>query len=103
MTKKITDGFTTVRDFLTLSTIPKDKIMAKKNRLLDLQDHLFEQLERLNDDDLKGEALETEITRSKAISEIAKNLTGNARIVLDAHIAAWEWGKTPKDVHGLLE
>lgn len=77
--------------------------MAKKNRLSDLQDHLFSQLERLNDDDLKGEDLQQEIDRSKAISGIAKDVTANAKLVLDAQKAAWEWNKTPGDVPKMLE
>jgi hypothetical protein len=58
-----------------------------KNSLLDLNNHLFEQLERLNDDDCKGEKLTEELIRTKGISDIARNIIDNAKVVLDAHIA----------------
>lgn len=62
-----------------------------KNRLTDLNNHLFAQLERLGDESLKGEELRTEIERGKAISQVAQNIIGNAKVVLDAHIAVKEW------------
>lgn len=52
----------------------------KKNTILDLNDILFAQLEKLSDDDLKGEDLHEEILRSKAISEISKNVIMNANL-----------------------
>lgn len=47
--------------------------MGTKNKLSDLNNHLFEELERLNDDELKGEALQEERERAKTIYEFAEN------------------------------
>lgn len=55
-----------------------------KNGLTDLNNHLFEQLERLNDEELKGEELKEEITRSKTIENVAKQIINNGRLVLDS-------------------
>ena len=53
-----------------------------KNTLVDLNDHLFEQLERLNDEELRGEDLKDEIIRAKSISDIASKIIDNANTVL---------------------
>jgi hypothetical protein len=55
-----------------------------KNKLSDLNDHLFAQLERLGDEGLGADALATEIERAKAITGVAKEVIANARLVLDA-------------------
>lgn len=72
--------------------------MGIPNKLADLNNHLFEQLERLNADDLKGEELQTEIGRSKAMSDIAKNIVENAKLSLDAVKFVNEYGLAKKDV-----
>lgn len=54
-----------------------------KNKLTDLNDHLFAQLERLGDEALTEEGLTKEVERSKAISAVAKDIVGNAKLVLD--------------------
>lgn len=55
-----------------------------KNTLNDLNNHLFEQLERLNDEDLKGDDLQQELQRSKAVSSVAQNIINNGSLVLEA-------------------
>lgn len=54
------------------------------NNLGRLNDTLFEQLERLNESDLEGEALEREVFRGKAIGEVAKSIISNGSLVLEA-------------------
>jgi hypothetical protein len=69
-----------------------------KNKLSDLNNHLFEQIERLNDDDLKGESLTTEIRRAQAMCNVAGKIIANGRLVLDAAKTADEFpgvGKHP--------
>lgn len=55
-----------------------------KNKLSDLNDHLFAQIERLGDTDLSGDDLTTEINRSKAMAQIATQIVNSAKITVDA-------------------
>lgn len=54
-----------------------------KNKSIDLHNHLFIQLERLNDENITHEALAFEIERSKAIASISKEIISNSRLVHD--------------------
>lgn len=65
-----------------------------QNKLTDLNNHLFEQLERLMDDDLTEEGLTKEIKRSKAVSDIAGKIIENADVQLRAIKHADEYGYT---------
>jgi len=67
-----------------------------KNRLENLNDHLFEQLERLNDESLVGEELDEEIKRSRAISSVAGNIINNANVMLHARKHIDEYYGTDK-------
>lgn len=55
-----------------------------KNTLGDLNNHLFAQLERLSDEDIKGEELKEEINRAAAVNGIASKIIENASLVLQA-------------------
>lgn len=59
-----------------------------KNTMLDLNNHLFAQLERLSDEDLAGDELKQEITRSQAITGVAREIIANGNLVLKARIAS---------------
>lgn len=48
--------------------------MAVKNRQIDLDNHLFAELERLGDESLTDEQLDNEIRRAKAISSVAQQI-----------------------------
>lgn len=55
-----------------------------KNKLKDLNDHLFMQLERLSDEELTDEQLEREVTRAEAIVSVSDQIVGNADLQLKA-------------------
>ena len=65
-----------------------------KNKLMDLNNHLFEQLERLNDEELKGDGLETEMNRAKAIAKLAQSIINNGDLMLRAHKQYTEYGSS---------
>lgn len=55
-----------------------------KNRLLDLNNHLFGQLERLTEEGLEAEKIEQECKRSVAIVAVSEQIIRNADISLRA-------------------
>lgn len=55
----------------------------KKNQLIDLNNALFRQLDRLTDEKLNEEGLKKEILRSKAVSNLAAQIVQNAKLVLE--------------------
>lgn len=58
-----------------------------KNKLSDLNDHLFVALERLNDEDLTPDQLDKEIDRAKAIGCVASNIIANQALILKSAMA----------------
>jgi len=55
-----------------------------RNTLGDLNNHLFAAMERLNDEDKKGDDLKEEIERSKSIAAVATKIIENGNLVLRA-------------------
>ena len=64
-----------------------------KNTLKDLNDYLFEAIERINDDSLDDEQLGKEIRRSEAVQKIAKTIIDNGNLALQAKKHLDEYGQ----------
>lgn len=64
-----------------------------RNTLTDLNNYLFEELERLQDDSLSEEELEKEIRRSEAVQKVAKTIIENGALALQAKKHLDEYGK----------
>ena len=77
--------------------------MPIKNKLVDLNNHLFEQLERLNDEELTGENLDRELERTKAMTNIGRVIVDNARLALDAAKLKAEYALEEAEVPKMLE
>ena len=50
-----------------------------KNKISDLRDHMFAQLERLGNENITEEELKQEISRAQAISEVGKVIVESAK------------------------
>lgn len=74
-----------------------------KNKLTDLNNHLFAQLERISDETLSNEELDREIKRGKAIDGVAKNIINNASVQLQAArlMAAGDVGSNVNSIMGI--
>jgi hypothetical protein len=55
-----------------------------RNKLSDLNDHLFAEIEWLGERDLAGEKLKEEVMRAKAICQVAGQIVASGRLVADA-------------------
>jgi hypothetical protein len=58
-----------------------------QNKLSDLNNHLFAEIERLGDEELLGEKLTEEINRAHAVTTVAGQIINNASLILKARIA----------------
>ncbi|KPU84417.1 hypothetical protein JI58_03860 [Marinosulfonomonas sp. PRT-SC04] len=63
-----------------------------KNKLTDLNNHLFAQLERLSEGKLTEEELAKEVKRADAIVKVSDQITGNAELQLKAAKLYGEYG-----------
>ncbi len=64
-----------------------------KNTLVDVNNYLFEAIERLNDDTLTDEQLEKEMKRADAVTKVAKTIVDNTNLALNIKKHLDEYGK----------
>jgi hypothetical protein len=74
-----------------------------KNKLSDLNNHLFAQLERLGDESITPDQIEQEIKRTDAIVAVSEQLVANANLALKAATLVAEYGGDYKRHLPLLE
>lgn len=74
-----------------------------KNKLTDLNDHLFMALERLNDEGLAEAELYQEIDRAKAIAGVAAQIINNGQLVLKAQKLKKDYIGEDKKLPPMLE
>lgn len=72
--------------------------MKTRNTLTDLNNHLFEQLERLNDDELTPEELETELRRAEGMTKVAAQIVQNAELAYKTMVHLTEYGSTQRNI-----
>ena len=68
-----------------------------KNKLSDLNNHLFAQLERLSDENIIGDKLIEEINRAKAVNDVAQQVISTGSLVLKAQTFMHEYGINSKN------
>lgn len=71
-----------------------------KNDLTTLNNYLFEQIERINDDGLTGEELNTALQKAKAVNDLASTIVSNANVQLKAYCELGQ--KASKGVSNML-
>ncbi len=74
-----------------------------KNNLNDLNSYLFESLDRLGNEDLKGDQLQEEIQRAKTITGVASQIIANGQLLLKAVTVKNEYMGKNDHLPALLE
>lgn len=72
--------------------------MKTRNTLTDLNNHLFEQLERLNDDTLAPEELDTELRRAEGMTKVAAQIVQNAELAYKTMVHLTEYGSAQRSI-----
>lgn len=73
-----------------------------KNKLYDLNNYLFAEIERLDDEMLDNEELEKELRRAKGVSNIAQQITNITALQLKAIQLQCEYGPENANTEKLL-
>ena len=74
-----------------------------KNKLNDLNNYLFEQIEKLNDEDLTEKELELTIAKANKIADISKVIIQNQALQLNAAKTLLDYGKcSPEQFQTLI-
>ena len=81
----------------------EEKKNKTRNTLGDLSNHLFEQLERLNDAMLRGDNLKEEIARSSSMQGISTQLIEVGKLQLEAKKLVADFRGTDEKMPRLLE
>ena len=70
-----------------------------KNTLVDLNNALFEEIERIQDDELDEEDLSKEIRRAEAVSKVAEIIVRNGELALKTmqHLNEYGYGKKDRN------
>lgn len=63
-----------------------------RNTLGDLNNHLFEMLERLNDDELDDEQLDKELKRAEGMTKVSEQILKNGELQYKAFKLQKEYG-----------
>lgn len=75
-----------------------------RNTLGDLNNHLFAQLEKMDDDELTGEQLDNEIRRTEAMAKISEQIIKNGELQFRAMKHMEEYGyERQKAIPDMLE
>lgn len=64
----------------------KNNNLSSGNTLVDLNNHLFSQIERLSDNNLKGDKLKHEIERANSLAKVASQIINNGNLALKVKI-----------------
>ena len=73
-----------------------------ENKAINMHNILMKELERLDDETIKGKELETEFKRADAISKVAAQIISHDRLILDVIEVAHKFKINAKDLPDML-
>lgn len=73
-----------------------------RNKMTDLNDHIFASLERLNDEGLNKEQIESETSKAKSIANLAGVAVKNFKVMLEVSKTIQKGQHTDNTLHKLI-